>query len=363
MQPLGLYIHIPFCHARCGYCDFVTFTGKDDQRTSYIQALSQEIDLYPCSTLSTVFLGGGTPSVLEPQQIDVLFQKIKNHFTLDSEAEITLEANPESITPAQLQAWRDASINRLSIGLQAYDDTLLKAMGRLHSVHQFETAYRAAREAGFSNINIDLIYGFVGQSMESWKHTLRSALALQPEHLSLYALAIEEHTPFGAAGVTVNNDLQAEMYAWARSTLTQNGYPQYEISNFALPGKACRHNLIYWHGQDYLGLGVGAVGCTRGTRWENQKNLGPYYKDIAAGRKPIQLEETLDARTLKFERLMLGLRLREGVFWVERDPEWLRQRAQLAAQGYLEELRPGTWRIPDPYVALTNQILLPFLPS
>jgi oxygen-independent coproporphyrinogen III oxidase len=361
-DPLGLYIHIPFCHARCGYCDFVTFTGKDDQRRSYIEALIREVERYAGREIATVFLGGGTPSVLEPDHLQSLFASLHQHFRLSPSAEITLEANPESVTSEKLSAWKAAGINRLSIGLQAYDDALLKAMGRLHTVRQFEEAYAAARRAGFSNLNIDLIYGFSGQTQDAWTQTLNAAIALEPDHLSLYALTIEERTPFGAQGMEVDADLQAAMYAGARSRLLNKGYAQYEISNFSKPGKECRHNLIYWRGQDYLGLGVGAVGCAGGTRWENHKNLGPYYKDIRAGRLPRSSEEVLDGPTRKFERLMLGLRLREGFSWaMEEDPAWLAQRSLLASQGRLEEIRPDVWRIPDPYVPLTNQILLPFL--
>jgi oxygen-independent coproporphyrinogen III oxidase len=361
-DPFGLYVHIPFCHARCSYCDFVTFTGQDDQRTAYVVALNEEVRLYAGHRLSTVFFGGGTPSVLEPAHIQSLFDAFHKHFRLDPSAEITLEANPESVTPEKCEAWKSAGINRLSLGLQAYDDVLLKEMGRLHTVEQFEKAYWLARGAGFTNISIDLIYGFAGQTQASWENTLRSTSDLQPEHLSLYALAVEEHTPFGVQGMQVDPDLQASMYAFARNFLSEKGYAQYEISNFSRPGKECRHNLIYWRGQNYLGLGVGAVGCAEGVRWENQKNLAPYFKDIRAGRLPRKSEEILDAQTRKFERLMLGLRLREGFVWgPEENPEWIEQRSRLARQGHLEEIKPGHWRISDAYVPLTNQILLPFL--
>jgi oxygen-independent coproporphyrinogen-3 oxidase len=363
-KPLGLYLHIPFCHARCGYCDFVTFTGKEDQIDRYVQALYDEIKAYDGSTISTIFFGGGTPSVLEGPQLRKILSTIQTHLSLQPGAEITLEANPESITLEKLQAWRSAGVNRLSIGLQAYDDVLLKSMGRLHTVKEFENAYQAARAAGFSNLNIDLIYGFPGQTLSGWTQTLRSSIALKPAHISLYALGIEEHTPFGAAGVQVDVDLQAEMYATARAYLPANRYGQYEISNFAQAGKECRHNLIYWRGENYLGLGVGAVGCVDGLRWENQKNLPAYYRDLTAGRLPRQSEERLDAKTQKFERLMLGLRLREGLRWdSETDSSWLAERSKLASKGLLEEILPGTWRIPDSHVALTNQILLPFLPA
>jgi oxygen-independent coproporphyrinogen-3 oxidase len=235
-------------------------------------------------------------------------------------------------------------------------------MGRLHTVHEFENAYVLARQHGFSNINIDLIYGFPDQTMVSWKRTVQSTRLLNPDHISLYALKVEEHTPFGAQGMHVDDDIEATMYDWSRSYLSQQGYPQYEISNFAKPGKTCQHNLIYWRGQDYLGLGVGAVGCAGGVRWENQKNLTSYFNDIEAGKRPRLKEDVLDEQTRKFERLMLGLRLREGLVWKESDPRWASERSRLAAQGYLEEIQPNTWRVTEPYIPLTHQILLPFLP-
>lgn len=401
----GLYLHIPFCHARCNYCDFVTFTGKDDQRDAYIEALSREIELYasviasertsehgkdrergnprlypkhgeiatsalptikidrrpPRNDISTVYFGGGTPSVLEPRHLRVIFSSLRRHAAIDPGAEITLEANPESISAEKLAAWKESGINRLSIGLQAYDNALLKTMGRLHTVEEFCAAYEMSRRHGFSNISIDLIYGFPGQSLEAWKETVISTTALEPEHLSLYALTVEEHTPFGAKGMAVDADRQADMYDWARTYLPTHGYAQYEISNFARSGRECRHNLIYWRGENYVGLGVGAVGCVDGLRWQNHKNMGAYFKDIAGSRLPWASQEDLEASNRKFERLMLGLRLREGYCWAEEDPGWLALRSRLAAEGQLEEIQPGTWRITERYVPLTNQILLPFL--
>jgi oxygen-independent coproporphyrinogen-3 oxidase len=360
--PLGLYIHIPFCHARCGYCDFVTFTGKEDRIDQYIEDLFREIRLHPQRLdVSTIFFGGGTPSLLDPRHVSDILRQVRSHFDLNSDAEITLEANPESVTREKAAGWREAGINRLSLGLQAFDDGLLKKMDRLHNVPQFLDAYQAVREAGFSNVSVDLIYGFAEQTLEDWKKTLLSTVAIQPDHLSLYALKIEEHTPFAARGYRVNDDQEVEMYEWARAYLKDAGFKQYEISNFSRPGKACRHNLIYWRQQDYLGLGVGAVGCVDGLRWENHKNLNDYHRDISARTWPRAGVENLDPGTRRFECLMLGLRLREGFRWPESSPEWLAHRASLAARGLLEEVRPGQWRIPDAVVPLTNQVLLPFL--
>ena len=358
----GLYVHIPFCHARCGYCDFVTFTGKEDKINQYVSDLCEEVGLYQGASISTVFFGGGTPSLLESNHLQKIFKAIHQYLKIAPDAEITLEANPESITPEITQAWKEVGINRLSIGLQAFDNTLLKAMDRLHTVEEFLAAYQEVRQVQFDNLNIDLIYGFEGQTLGAWQETLAKTVALNPEHLSLYALKIEEHTPFAAKGIRVNDDTEAAMYEWARRYLESQGYEHYEISNFARPGKACRHNLIYWRQEDYLGIGVGAVGCVAGLRWENHKNLHDYHKDIEANKLPRLSTENLAPQTLQFERLMLGLRLREGLSWEESDPNRLASRSRLHDQGLLEEIRPGQWRIPDHAVALTNQVLLPFVP-
>ena len=313
------------------------------------------------TSISTVFFGGGTPSLLGPRHVSQILNAVRSHFDLSPDAEVTLEANPESITLEKARAWKNAGITRLSVGLQVFDNALLKKIDRLHTVEEFMEAYHSVRQAGFDNVSIDLIYGFDGQTLDSWKETLKSTVALNPEHLSLYALKIEEHTPFASRDLRINDDLEAEMYEWARRSLAAEGYQHYEISNFARPGRACRHNLIYWRQQDYLGVGVGAVGCVEGLRWENHKNLHDYHRDIAAGALPRVLTENLDQNTRRFERLMLGLRLREGLFWDDTNPEWLKQRSALTARGLLEEIDPGRWRIPDSAVSLTNQILLPFL--
>jgi len=411
-QSAGLYIHIPFCHARCGYCDFVTFTGKEDRIAAYVENLCCEMDLYkkmfeipsprvgeglgegtygrkrldpsspPSPTpplriggsakaivaergegvLKTIFFGGGTPSLLEGPQIARILQHARRQFLISADAEITMEANPESLTEDKARAWRAAGVNRLSLGLQAMDDALLKTMDRLHTVAEFHAAYESARNAGFDNINIDLIYGFPGQSMAAWQDTVQKTIALNPEHVSMYALAIEEHTPFAAQKITVNADDQGDMYAWARGAMSAAGYPQYEISNFARSGRECRHNLIYWRQQDYLAVGAGAVGCIGHKRWTNHKTLHAYEQDIQAGRLPRLSVETLTDQERRFERLMLGLRLREGLEWGEEsNPAWQDQRRKLVREGHLEEIRPGRWRVTEKSVAFTNKVLLPFL--
>lgn len=362
MKITGLYIHIPFCHARCGYCDFTTFTGKESQIDAYVDALCQEIPLYPSTPLQTIFFGGGTPSLLEPHHAQQILTAVQKHFTLSDHAEVTLEANPESITLDKAKGWKTFGINRLSLGLQVMDDTLLKTIDRLHTVEDFLAAYRNVREAGFDNVSVDLIYGLPSQSLVTWQETVKKTVALQPDHLSLYALKVEDHTPFRAQDIKIQDDLQAEMYEWSRGFLKEAGYEQYEISNFAKPGKECRHNLIYWRQQDYIGIGVGAVGGVGGVRWNNSKTLSDYFALIKEGKLPRLSVEHLDESTRKFESLMLGLRLREGLEWgKESNPEWIAHRSKLQAEKLLEEVSPGRWRIPDHAIALTNQILLPFV--
>ncbi len=362
----GLYLHVPFCHARCGYCDFVTFTGKEDRIAQYVEDLCQEISLHRAqdsvvSPLRTIFFGGGTPSLLEPSHTQRILKAAGDQYGIDARTEITLEANPESITLEKAKGWRQSGINRLSIGLQAFDDVLLKAADRLHTVKDFLNAYAACRDAGFDNINIDLIYGLPGQTLEQWKETVLKTAALSPEHLSIYSLKVEEHTPFAAQGIVINEDVQADMFEWSRQYLQELGYSHYEVSNFSKPGYECHHNLIYWRQQDYIGAGVGAVGCVAGVRWENHKNLLDYGRDIAAGKLPKLSSETLSAETRRFEQLMLGLRLREGMAWDESNPEWIERRSALAARQLLEQTPAGLWRVPDHAVLFTHQVLLPFL--
>lgn len=368
MRPFGLYIHIPFCQSRCGYCDFVTFTEKESHIPRYVKALAQELILYAVrprqsrTTLSTVFLGGGTPSLLNPADIQVLFEAIRKNFQLDSQVEITLEANPESVTKERILSWRHHGINRISLGLQAYDNDQLKAMDRTHTLEKFQEAYALLRTAGFSNVNIDLIYGFPQQTLADWKKTLESVVSHQPEHISLYALTVEPNTPFAAKGTQVDHDVQGDMYAMARTHLTESGYHQYEVSNFSRPGFQCQHNLIYWRKENYLGVGVGAVGCVDHQRWSNFKNLSDYFKRIDVNRLPHAEIEQIDDATHEFESIMLGLRLREGVRWTPSfEKRWGAVRETLVKKKWLEPVSENRVRITEPMVPFSNQVLLAFM--
>jgi len=315
MRDLGLYLHLPFCHARCGYCDFATFTGQEDKIEEYLGALEKEMAFYSHESIQTLFIGGGTPTVLNPDQISRLLESLKSHFGFSKLSEATVEANPESATPDVLKAYQHGGINRISFGLQSTQNTFLSKLDRLHSYEDFLRAHEAARGLGFKNINLDLIYGLPGQSMENWSQSLKDVLKLEPEHLSLYALKIEEGTKFQKDGVVLDDDLQADQYLLASPMLREAGYDHYEISNFCKPGFASRHNLKYWRNEPTLGLGVSAASFLEGIRRVNTRSLQIYLSDLKEGREITQESTELTTEKQVKENVMLGLRLKEGIDW------------------------------------------------
>lgn len=289
VKALGLYIHIPFCARKCNYCDFLSFGGiPDGDQKTYFRSLIREIDYYSKIYgnkyyVDTVFIGGGTPSLTDERLISELLLAVRDSFTVDSNAEISIESNPKTLTKKKLTAYLDAGINRLSIGAQSLNNGLLDSLGRVHSVEDFFTSFSMARECGFSNINIDLMFAIPGQTMELWTDTLEQAVGLAPEHISFYGLQVEEGTPFytmfqEGALKTVGDELDRDMYRRAVGMLKKNGYLHYEISNAAREGDQCRHNLKYWSMEDYLGLGLGAHSFLEGTRFSNETGLERYMK-------------------------------------------------------------------------------------
>jgi oxygen-independent coproporphyrinogen-3 oxidase len=342
MRPssLALYVHIPFCQAKCPYCDFNSYAELEGLMAPYVDALIAEMGLWREPTRDTrvtsVFFGGGTPSFLPLAETERIFAALRRSFRLAPDAEMTVEANPGSTDSARLGALRRLGFNRLSLGVQSFQDDELSAsggLGRVHSAVEAREAYRAARRAGFENVNLDLIYGLPRQSLAAWQRTLAEAIALRPEHLSLYALTLEEGTPLAADVAhgrlpAPDPDLAADMYLWAGEALAAAGYQQYEISNWALPGYRCRHNLVYWHNQPYLGLGAGAHSCLGGFRLAAVRDPARYIREVmAAGAEPSAdglagflaglrhletVEETTPARAMA-ETVILGLRLVEGV--------------------------------------------------
>ncbi len=291
-----------------------------EQAKAYLDALQTEMSLYAPETsiLQTVFIGGGTPSILSADSLKQLFTNIHRHFQICSDAEITVECNPGTVDSEKLSVMQEAGVNRLSFGLQAMRDEILRQLGRIHSVEEFFHSYRLARKHGFDNINIDLIFALPKQTMESWQHTLNETISLEPEHISVYNLVMEETTPFydwwkSGELVLPCEDTEADMFKWTIDTLTSHGYNHYEICNYAKPNREVKHNLTYWNNQEYIGLGVGACGYVDGTRYTNMKGIPPYTEALRDNKKPISDSELMTRHAEKAETLMLALRKREGL--------------------------------------------------
>lgn len=318
----GLYVHVPFCLTRCGYCDFNAHAGLDHLKAPFVEALLAEADLAAAAWEGTrfvsTFLGGGTPTTLPPAVIARILDRLRERFDVHSDAEVTVEANPDTVDVASLGVLREAGVTRLSMGAQSFDPSVLRALERIHSPDSVRRAFDAAREAGFEEVNLDLIYGTRGETAASWERTLNDALTLGPEHLSCYALTIEQGTPLGrqvALGLRAppDPDEQADRYEAACTRLAAAGYGHYEVSNWARPGAECLHNLGYWRGRPYLGLGPGAHSYRDGRRWWSIRSPKRYVAETRAGRPPLGGEERLDPEAARLERLLLGLRLSEGV--------------------------------------------------
>ncbi len=336
LETVSLYLHIPFCHAKCHYCDFNSYAGMLGLRERYVAALRTEIRLAGerirhddgrPRRCRTIFFGGGTPSLLTADQVGVLLQEAQNAFDLDASAEITLEANPGTLEYGHLDGLRAAGINRLSMGAQSFDAGLLRWMGRIHTPAEVEVAFRAARSAGFANINLDLIYALPGQTLAVWADTLDRALNLGPDHLSLYSLIVEEGTPLHrwvAQGRVrpVDEDLAADMYELARSRLAGAGFHHYELSNWSIPGHECQHNLTYWRNLPYVGLGAGAHGWYAGHRHAEARPINDYIARVEAARDVrvtglpalATVEDEYISPSLQMaETAMLGLRQVDGL--------------------------------------------------
>jgi putative oxygen-independent coproporphyrinogen III oxidase len=322
MNAAGLYIHVPFCLTRCGYCDFNTYAGLDHLAGGYVECLRREADLWAQEWRETefvsLFLGGGTPTTVPASRLVKLLDELRSIFSFARGAEVTTEANPDTVDEPYLTELLAGGVTRLSMGVQSLDLRVLAALERIHSPESALMAFAAARQAGFSSVNLDLIYGAEGETMKSWETTLRRAIELEPEHLSCYALTIEPATPLGrkvAAGLvpSPDPDLQAAMYDLACAALADAGYEHYEVSNWARPGYRCVHNMGYWEGRPYLGLGAGAHSHRDGIRWWNVRPPQQYMAQVAVGQKPIGGEERLTEEERRLERLLLGLRMADGI--------------------------------------------------
>lgn len=333
-KELELYVHIPFCVKKCAYCDFLSWNADTDVRQKYVETLIREIQLtgerYQDYRVITIFFGGGTPSILSAEQIETIFCALRENFQIEENAEITIEANPGTVTKEKAKAWKRAGINRVSIGLQSVENSELKMLGRIHTYEEFLETYQLLREEGFSNLNVDLISAIPGQSVESWERTLRVAAELSPEHISAYSLIVEEGTPFyewygeenketvDHSGGTERPPLPDEeserrIYEETEEILKEYGYFRYEISNYAKEGYECRHNIGYWRRAEYLGLGLGASSLMENRRFQNCSDYEAYQNAVQTGALLYMEEERLTTEDEMEEFMFLGLRMAAGI--------------------------------------------------
>ena len=409
MKELELYLHIPFCERKCAYCDFLSAPADLPVRISYIKKLQEEIAYYGAQygeyQVSSIFFGGGTPTILEGYQLAAILETVKEHFNITTDAEITVECNPGTLTAGKAEKLVQAGFNRLSMGLQSADDREVQLLGRIHNFAQFLESYDLARKAGFQNINVDLMSALPGQTLKSWQDTLQKVTALRPEHISAYSLIIEEGTPFyerfaederireegGHPRLLPEEDVERQMYELTETFLHTKGYERYEISNYAKPGYECRHNCGYWTRKDYLGLGLGASSLVEHQRFQNTSDLKTYleqeYSPQCEGQheriaETIQLQEetgltqtghhihieTLDKKSEMEEFMFLGLRLMAGIsrqqfekkFQVTLNSVYGEVLRKLKGEQLIEEIA-GYVRLTEHGIDVSNYVLAEFL--
>lgn len=369
--PLGLYIHVPFCRSKCAYCDFYSLPQAEGRMNDYMKAVCAHLEeTAPRAEghrVNTIYFGGGTPSFLGEKRLCRLLKTIQKHYDVDKNAEITFEANPDTAGSWRaLRALRRCGFNRISLGMQSADDAELRAVGRVHTFEQVQSAVAAARKAKLPDVSLDLIYGLPGQTMERWRASLKAAVALKPEHLSCYGLKVEEGTPLWKRRETENlpgDDLQADMYLWTAAYLKEQGYEQYEISNFARPGHESRHNLKYWTLQEYAGFGPGAHSDFGGVRYAYVPDLDGYIQGVLKGAPMVAESETLTTLDRDTEYLMLRLRTSLGInpkefenTYRRRFKLFLPELERCRQAGYAEE-KDGSWHLTPAGFLVSNQII------
>lgn len=368
---LGIYIHIPFCRSKCDYCDFYSLAGRDDRMDQYQKALLSHIkETAPLAQdfpVDTIYIGGGTPSYYGAKRLKELLGVIRKLYKVEKDAEVTVECNPDSVDVKSLKILRKAGVNRLSMGMQSANACELERIHRIHTPQQVNEAATAARKAGFTNLSLDLIYGLPGQTMDSWKATVEHALSLIPQHLSCYGLKVEEGTPLAArvaqGEILPDDDQQADLYLWTVGRLERAGYPQYEISNFAKPGFASRHNLRYWLTKPYIGFGPGAHSDFGGRRYSFVRDLDAYIQGVLQGGDIIDESEIIPKRERCGEYLMLRLRTVQGIneqeyrstYFMDFAPLQARLE-QFRAQGWAEQT-DGRWHFTPKGFLLSNQLI------
>ena len=320
---IGIYVHVPFCAQKCNYCDFNSYKIEEkNQKKDYLISIKKEMELYKeefkNKEFTSVFLGGGTPSILTPEELTILMENIYSNFNIKRDAEITMECNPGTLTLNKLKVMKKSGVNRLSIGLQAVQNHHLKYIGRIHTFEEFEKNYHDAKQMGFDNINIDLMYALPNQSREDWMESLEKVVKLNPTHISAYSLILEENTELFKMYERdefnlLDENTDIEMYEYTIDYLKSHGYNQYEISNYAKDNFECKHNVLYWKCEEYVGIGASASGYFNGIRYNNICELDNYEKMILEGEKPIEWEEKLSIKDEIEESIFLGLRMNEGI--------------------------------------------------
>lgn len=319
---LGLYLHIPFCVHKCNYCDFLSGQATPEEMVSYCHSLCQEMSLWSSDPrvmqreVDTIFLGGGTPSLLSVENISQVIGSLYDYFRIANDAEFSIECNPGTVTKEKLQAYYQLGVNRLSLGMQSTISQELEKLGRIHTYDEFVTTFHMARETGFTNINVDVMAAIPKQTVQSYQTTLQRVLELEPEHISSYSLIIEEGTPFYEKyqdNPPVDEETDRKMYEMTAELLAGAGYKRYEISNYAKEGYSCKHNLKYWHRDDYLGLGLGAASFLEEERFYNTRVHSTYQTRVKAGEKPLAETEVISRKQAMAEFMYLGLRCMQGV--------------------------------------------------
>ena len=372
-RELELYIHIPFCARKCAYCDFLSFAAPERVYRDYMDKLMEEIcgqgPNFQEYRVSTIFVGGGTPSLLPADLIMELFATLHENFDISLDAEITMEANPGTLTMEKLEVYRQSGVNRLSIGLQSADDKELKYLGRIHSYDSFLKSYQRARQAGFQNINIDLMFAIPGQTGEAWRAHLRQVAELKPEHISAYSLIIEEGTPFAECELDLpDEDTEYQMYEDTAGILAEYGYQQYEISNYAKDGYACRHNIGYWKRTEYLGLGLGASSLYGENRFSNTRDMQEYL-GFSGNTERIRKDVLKLSLKDQIEEFMyLGLRMTEGISEIDFEQNFGQKLENIYGSvlqkyketGFLEKTGVN-WRFTRKGIHVSNHILAEFL--
>ncbi len=371
-NPLEIYVHIPFCIKKCEYCDFLSAPADTASQNQYLDGVMREIAALPemkDRQVISVFVGGGTPTAVDERKLCGILEALKKKFNCSPDAEITIEANPGTLSLEKLERYRTHGVNRLSLGLQSTEPRLLRRLGRIHSYEEFLESYFLARRAGFCNVNVDLMFALPGQSCADWVHTLEKVAELKPEHISAYSLIVEEGTPFYGMELDLpDEEEEYRMYEDTAAVLAQYGYEQYEISNYARPGFSCRHNEGYWKRRDYVGIGLGAASLLDGVRFSNTRDMKAYLQ-YAHEPRLLRRDAAVLTQEEKMEEFMfLGLRMTKGVSEAEFSEQFQVPLSEVYGQtldrygelGFLEHTG-GYWRFTRAGIHVSNRILADFL--